>query len=92
MARKPHLARQGADVLIFFKIEDLRRMANVRGLRFRSYGVVQHAVNFRPKYNIRVFNFGDLGRSGGMGRYKLPKNCDESTELSVFPGRIFRNP
>ena len=42
--------------------------------------------------NIGVFNFGVLGRSGGMGRYKLPKNTPESTELSVFPGLIFRNP
>lgn len=45
-----------------------------------------------PGLNIGVFNFGDLGRSGGMGRYKLPKNCPESTELSVFPGLIFRRP
>ena len=27
-----------------------------------------------------------------MGRYKMPKNTPESTELSVFPGLIFRNP
>ena len=28
--------------------------------------------------HIGVFNFGDLGRSGGMGRYKLPKAEEHS--------------
>ena len=40
-------------------------------------GISQY-MRSTPGLDIGVFNFGDLGRSRGMGRYKLPKNCAES--------------